>query len=119
MRTHSDKRDFLQPKGLQCIQRICTLCPYREHDSPEHVLLRCETLALLRNALLLKVIFNMPNAMKLNFDSMTPHRKVVFLLSGFQCGYTSEWSRIYAEVANFVYRIYKERYKKYNENSLE
>ena len=103
-----------QPKGMQCIAKICALCPHRQTDNPEHVLFGCEALSTTRNTHTLKMTLKMPYAMKIEFENMPPPEKVTFLVSGFRCGYTREWADIYVEAAHYVYNMYKERHNKYN-----
>ena len=106
-----------QPKSLQCFQTMCKLCQSRQPDSIEHTLFVCESLKSTRIDHLRKISASMPIAMNNEFSNMTPHRKVVFLLSGLSAAYTWEWTAIYSNIANFVYEMYRERFKYYEQIS--
>ena len=100
-----------QPKGMYCTTtNTCVLCTRRAPDSPEHILFWCEVLSQIRDNHMQRIISEMPRALQLSFESMPPSEKVVFLISGFRCEYTREWSQIYKECANFVFSMYKERH---------
>jgi hypothetical protein len=53
----------------------------------------------------------LPPAMVDGFDKMSSVEKTVFMLSGKNCDYISEWNDIYIAIANFIYGMYIERRK--------
>ena len=108
-----------QPRGMHCAMNICALCASRQPDGPEHVLFMCEALSLLRTMLINDIVSKMPSAMQGSYSRMMPIEKVVFLISGFNCGYyTKEWAHMYRATACFVYHMYKQRHKMYTELAL-
>ena len=101
---------------LQCFRshRICDLCDLREADSSEHILFRCEALSISRHNKLTEMYSIMPNGMVSSISDMTDTDKLLFLLSGLRCNtLIEEWIPILLSISSFVYTLYEERKKLY------
>ena len=104
-----------QPHGLQrnLGKSVCGLCGNREDAS--QVVFDCIELNDIRNCKIVRVYENMPNAMRLSIEGMSIREKAVFFLSPLKSKYVLEWDDIYKSIASFVFEIYKERAKKYDD----
>ena len=45
----------------------------------------------------------MPAALISSIECMNTREKLVFILSGLNCEYVSEWREIYEEIVNFIF----------------
>ena len=50
-----------------------------------------------------RVIESMPAALISSIECMNTSEKLVFILSGLNCEYVSEWRDIYEEIVNFIF----------------
>ena len=50
-----------------------------------------------------RVIESMPAALISSIECMNTSEKLVFILSGMNCEYVSEWRDIYEEIVNFIF----------------
>jgi len=100
-----------QPKFFQCNfkSNVCLLCDKRSNDNALHILFECEALDAVRKYHILYISFVMPYGMKQEFRCMSDERKLLFMLSCFNCGLCPEWIGIYKSIAKFVHDMYKRR----------
>ena len=64
----------------------------------EHVLFECPALVKERVKRWTRVIESMPAALISSIECMNASEKLVFILSGLNCEYVSEWRDIYEEI---------------------
>ena len=103
-----------QPKAMQCnFSGICSLCDERQAETPVHILLFCNHYDHLRTAHMNSMKNHMPQAMRREFENMSPHRKCQFMLSGLNNSYVDEWDCIYSDVVDFVWQMYMYRHQSY------
>ena len=69
----------------------------------EHVLFECPALVNERVKRWTRVIEPMPAALISSIECMNTSEKLVFILSGLNCEYVSEWRNIYEEIVNFIF----------------
>ena len=55
-----------------------------------------------------RVIESMPAALISSIECMNTSEKLVFILSGLNCEYVSEWRDIYEEIVNFIFYMSQE-----------
>ena len=104
-----------QPKGMQCnFSGHCRLCEERQHDSPEHMLMRCPRMSEQRLTYVSRIKANMPTAMADCFERMGTSEIYQFLLSGLHNTYEEEWISVYSIIADYIWEIYKYRAEFYN-----
>ena len=56
----------------------------------------------------------MPSAIANQTDTFSTQNKLMYILSGLQGPYVTEWGDIYIDIAHFVRRMYLTRYRLYN-----
>ena len=83
--------------------KLCQLCSMYSRLCHEHVLFECPALVNERVKRWTRVIESMPAALISSIDCMNTSEKLVFILSGLNCEYVSEWRDIYEEIANFIF----------------
>jgi hypothetical protein len=89
----------------------CHLCTEHVNESVDHLLFDCKHFTNIRKQLWHDACVVLPPAMVYGFDKMSSVEKTVFMLSGMNCDYISEWNDIYIAIANFIYGMYIERRK--------
>ena len=107
-----------QPKSMQCNigKNICKLCNARAMENSKHVLLKCEALSVQRTIATEALLNSMPLGMKTSFSELADEEKVVFILSGLKRDIIiDEWVRILFNIVDYVYAIYNERKRLYDD----
>ena len=90
-------------------QRRCVLCPLYRLETAEHLLFDCEHFAETRSSLWGRTLESMPDAMRETVEVMTSQQKCAFIFSGAHSQYTTEWTDIYKNMADFVVALYTQR----------
>ena len=83
--------------------KLCQLCLMYSRLCHEHVLFECPALVNERVKWWTRVIESMPAALISSIECMNTSEKLVFILSGLNCEYVSEWRDIYEEIVNFIF----------------
>ena len=74
--------------------KLCQLCSMYSRLCHEHVLFECPALVNERVKRWTRVIESMPAALISSIECMNTSEKLVFILSGLNCEYVSEWRDI-------------------------
>ena len=100
---------------MSVYENVCSMCNERHNESPEHVLMRCNSMHDLRLKHMRIIKSYMPPAMNISYEAMSIDERCKFMLSGFNCPYVSEWDYLYDAVIEFVWDMYKHRYISYTD----
>ena len=85
--------------------KLCQLCSMYSRLCHEHVLFECPALVNERVKRWTRVIesIHVPAALISSIECMNTSEKLVFIPSGLNCEYVSEWRDIYEEIVNFIF----------------
>ena len=85
--------------------------------STEHALFECEAIGGLRKVLWSKFEDNSPINMVLGMNAMSKRERCKFILNGFNCKYVQEWKFVYNTLLQFVYEVYMQYTKRYEQEN--
>ena len=80
-------------------------CTPDQRKTVSHILFECVNIESQRMLLWNEVTNVLPQTFMLNLKKMSIHERTNFILSGFNCKYTQEWSNIYTCMLNFICKM--------------
>ena len=91
----------------------CQMCDATAVETVSHVLFKCdeERMSICRNKLWNEVMKSCSQSLKDELQNMSSDEKTVFLLTGLNSGYISEWAELFSSIKNFLLGLYWLRIK--------
>ena len=100
-------------RNLNRLEYQCGLCEMRKKENLIRVLFHCPKLDNMRTKVWGRLLSSMPPGMMQ--DMCMSERTLTILMSGLGGTYVREWDIVYANIALFVWRMYRHRKEMYDE----
>ena len=86
----------------------CCICKHEIDNKAKHILFECNNLAVIRQGYWQTVTQVMPTAMANDINNMQNDEKIEIVANGLNIPLAVEWMDIYANIAKFIFKMYKQ-----------